>query len=210
SGGTFWGMDPDPVAWYTGVTTWVDAGSVGAYGVRGLIETSSRFAVNSAILLHVSAQGLSARTGEARDLAYIDIDAAVTAIRQNPTMIRGLKVRMDSSTVGDNGLAPLQMAIEIGEETQRPVMVHIGRGPFGLDEVVDLLRPGDIITHCAGRAARGIMTRGPVQDSLVAAYDRGVIFDLGHGAGGFSFDVIDAYLEQGLPPHVISSDLHVL
>ena len=29
----YWGIEPDPIAWYTGVTTWVDAGSAGATGL---------------------------------------------------------------------------------------------------------------------------------------------------------------------------------
>lgn len=209
-GGTFWGMHPDPIAWYTGVTTWVDGGSVGAFGLHGLLETTRHFRVRSAVLLHIAAQGLAARTGESRDLADLDEEAALAAIARHRDAVRGIKVRMDSTTVGNNHLEPLRIALRVGATAGVPVMVHIGSGPFRLDEVVDLLRPGDIITHCAGRGARGITEPGPIRDSLRAAYDRGVIFDIGHGAGGFSFEVLDSYLEQGMPPHVISTDLHVL
>jgi dihydroorotase len=210
AGGSFWGLHPDPIAWYTGVTTWVDAGSAGAYGLDALLAARRDFAVRSVILLHISAHGLSARTGESRDLAFLDAGAALAAISRHRDAVRGIKVRMDSSTVGQNGLRPLQIALEVGEAAGVPVMVHIGRGPFGLNEVVDLLRPGDIVTHCAGKGAIGITEPGPVRDSLQDAYRRGVVFDIGHGAGGFSFAVLEAYLKQGMPPHVISSDLHVL
>jgi dihydroorotase len=210
AGGTFWGLSPDPIAWYTGVTTWVDAGSVGAYGLQAMLSARRDFTVRSAIMLHISAHGLSARTGESRDLAFLNADAATTAICRHRDEVRGIKVRMDSSTVGDNGLRPLEIALQVGEATGVPVMVHIGRGPFGLDEVVDLLRPGDVITHCSGRGALGIARPGTIRDSLQDAYRRGVIFDIGHGAGGFSFEVLDGYLELGMPPHTISSDLHVL
>jgi dihydroorotase len=210
AGGTFWGLRPDPIAWYTGVTTWVDAGSVGAYGLDALLAARRDFEVRSAILLHISAHGLSARTGESRDLAFLDAEAAAAAICRHRDVGRGIKVRMDSSTVGENGLRPLQIALQVGEETGVPVMVHIGRGPFGLNEVVDLLRPGDVITHCCGRGAIGITEPGAIRDSLQAAYRRGVVFDIGHGAGGFSFEVLETYLELGMPPQVISSDLHVL
>lgn len=210
AGGTFWGLTPDPIAWYTGVTTWVDAGSVGAYGLDAFLAARRGFAVRSAIMLHISAHGLSARTGESRDLAFLDVDAAVAAICRNRDAVRGIKVRMDRSTVGENGLRPLRIALEAGEATGVPVMVHIGGGPFGLDEVVDLLRPGDVITHCSGRGALGITRPGAIRDSLQDAYRRGVVFDIGHGAGGFSFEVLDGYLELDMPPHTISSDLHVL
>lgn len=210
AGGTFWGLEPDPIAWYSGVTTWVDAGSTGAFTLPSLLEARRRFAVRSVVLLHIAAHGLSARTGESRDLAYLDADAAESAICRNRESVRGIKVRMDSTTVGENGLQPLRIALEVGGRTGVPVMVHIGGGPFGLDEVVNLLRPGDMITHCAGRGAQGITHPGPVRDSLIEAYRRGVVFDIGHGAGGFSFEVLDAYLELDLPPHVASTDLHVL
>lgn len=210
AGSTFWGLRPDPIAWYTGVTTWVDAGSVGAFGLQTLLRLRQSFAVRSYVLLHIAAHGLAARTGESRDLANLDIDAAVRAITANPDVVRGIKVRMDSSTVGDNYLEPLRLALRAGAEAGVPVMVHIGTGPFTLDEVVDLLRPGDIITHCAGPSAAGIASPGDIRQSLRAAYERGVIFDIGHGAGGFSFEVAESYLSQGMPPQVISSDLHVL
>ncbi len=208
--GGFWGMDPDPIAGYTGVTTWGDAGSVGAYGLAGLLAARTDFRVRTAVLLHISAHGLSARTGEARDLSFLDVDAFVAAATRHPDVVRGIKVRMDGSTVGDNGLEPLRIALAAGEATGLPVMMHIGGGPFTLDQIVDMLRPGDILTHCAGRSARGVIEPGAIRDSLRAAYQRGVVFDIGHGAGGFSFEVAESYLEQSLPPHVISSDLHVL
>lgn len=211
AGASFWGMDPDAVAWHTGVTTWVDAGSVGAYGLGALLEARKKYRARSGILLNISAHGLAARTGELRDLAFLDTDAAVAAIAAHRDSVLGIKVRIDPTTVGDNGLEPLRIAIRAGEVADVPVMVHIGSGSsFTLDQLVDLLRPGDIITHCAGRAAIGITVPGQVRDSLHAAYERGVVFDIGHGAGGFKFEVIEAYLEQDMPPQVISTDLHVL
>ncbi|WP_029137516.1 amidohydrolase family protein [Nakamurella lactea] len=210
AGGSFWGLEPDPVAWYTGVTHWVDAGSVGAYGMAGFLEARKDFRVNTSLLLHISAQGLSAQTGESRDLAFLDVDALVAAAANRPDIVKGIKVRMDGSTVGDNGLQPLRTALAAGEATGLPLMMHIGPAPFSLDQLVDLLRPGDILTHCAGRTADGILRPGRIRDSLREAHRRGVIFDIGHGAGGFNFEVAEAYLAQSLPPHVISTDLHAL
>jgi dihydroorotase len=83
-----------------------------------------------------------------------------------------------------------------------PVMVHIGSGPPALDEVLDLLRPGDIVTHCASGFAR------PLGRAVHEAVSRGVLLDLGHGAGGFSFDVLCRQLDAGLRPYTISTDLH--
>src|SRR5690606_18579558 len=138
-GGTFWGMDPDPVAWYSGVTTWVDGGSVGAFGLDALLAARKHFRVRSAILLHIAAQSLAARTGESRDLPNLDEDATLTAISVTRGVVRGIKVRMGTSTVGQNHLEPLRGALRTGEAAGVRVMVRIGGGPFALDVVVDLL-----------------------------------------------------------------------
>jgi dihydroorotase len=81
-------------------------------------------------------------------------------------------------------------------------MVHIGTTPPALDEVLDLLRPGDIMTHCASGLA------SPLGPAVRAAVDRGVLLDLGHGSGAFAFDVLERQLELGLAPHTVSTDLH--
>lgn len=209
-GSTFWGLDPDPIAWYSGVTTWIDAGSVGAFGLAAMLEAHATSRSRIGVLLHIAAHGLSARTGEARDMANLDAEAALTAISRHRDVVHGIKVRMDSLATGDNHLEPLRVALRVGEAAGVPVMVHIGRGTYTLDEVVGMLRPGDIITHCSGQAARGITEPGPVRDALHAAYERGVVFDVGHGAGGFKYEVVESYLAQNMPPHVVSSDLHVL
>ncbi len=189
---TYWGIDPDAIAWYTGVTTWVDAGSAGAYTFESMPPRVPAF-------LNISAIGLTAPVGESRDLSNCDVDLAVATALAHPGRIVGIKVRMDRHNV--NGLEPLRRAIAAGEACGLPVMVHIGVAPPTLAEIVPLLRPGDIITHCASG-----LTADPGE--LKEAYQKNVIFDLGHGAGGFAFEVLEAQLEAGMPPHTVSSDLH--
>jgi len=198
-GGGYWGIDPDPIAWYTGVTTWVDAGSTGAYTLTGPDPDS---AVRRPILLNISAVGLAGRTGECRDLGNCDVDLAVTTALRHRDRIRGIKVRIDRDTVGGNGVEPLRRALEAGAACGLPVMAHIGTAPPPVDEVLDLLRPGDIVTHCASGIAN------PLSASARAAHARGVLFDIGHGSGGFAFDVVEAQLAAGMRPHTVSTDLH--
>jgi dihydroorotase len=92
-----------------------------------------------------------------------------------------------------------------------PVMCHIAAG-FPLGEVLELLRPGDIVTHCfQGRGAeRENLTdsRGRLLPEVVDARQQGVVMDVGHGGGSFRWEVAEAALEQGFLPDVISSDLH--
>jgi dihydroorotase len=201
-GAGYWGIDPDPVAWYSGVTTWVDAGSAGAHSLAGLRAFAATRRVRVPILVNIAAQGLAARTGESRDLANCDVDLAIDAVRGNRDVVCGIKVRIDADTVGGNGVEPLRLGIGAADACGVPVMVHIGTSPPPVDEVLRLLRPGDIVTHCASGFAEAV---GPEAQE---AYARGVLFDIGHGSGGFAFDVLERQLAAGLRPHTISTDLH--
>ena len=71
------------------------------------------------------------------------------------------------------------------------------------------MRPGDIVTHSFHGSERGIITdAGRVLPAALEARERGVIFDVGHGAGSFSFDVAEKAAEHGFVPSTISSDVH--
>ena len=201
-GAGYWGIDPDPIAWRTGVTTWVDAGSAGAFSVAGLRAFAATRRVRVRALLNIAGQGLAARTGEGIDLANCDAEQAAKAIREHRDLLVGVKVRIDRETVGDNGVEPLRRGLIAARECGVPVMVHIGTTPPALAEVLELLRPGDIVTHCASGLAR------PTGPPAQAAYQRGVLFDVGHGSGAFAFEVAEEQLAAGMPPHTISTDLH--
>jgi dihydroorotase len=205
AGATYWGIDPDPVAWYSGVTTWVDAGSAGAYSFSSLRKAIQGLQVRVPALLNISSVGLTAPAGEARDLTNCDVDLAVTTVTAHRDLIVGVKVRIDRHTVGEHGLEPLRRAVEVGRACDLPVMAHIGAAPPSFTDVLAVLRPGDIVTHCAS----GIASTGPGVDPAVKdAYEAGVLFDIGHGSGGFAFDVLEAQLEAGMAPHTVSTDLH--
>ncbi|MFC6021973.1 amidohydrolase/deacetylase family metallohydrolase [Plantactinospora solaniradicis] len=204
-GATYWGIDPDPVAWRSGVTTWVDAGSAGAYSFPAFAAASAGYAVRVPALLNISAVGLIAPVGESRDLANCDVELAVATVRAHRDTIVGIKVRMDRHNVGTHGLTPLRRAVEAAQACELPVMVHIGAAPPTIAQMLPLLRPGDIITHCASGIAAGPDGFDPAAKE---AYQAGVLFDIGHGSGGFAFDVLEAQLAADMPPHAVSTDLH--
>jgi dihydroorotase len=159
--------------------------------------------VRSPAFLNISAIGLAGQTGESRDLAHCDVAAAIATVRAHPEIV-GIKARMDRGATGDNGLEPLRRALSVAEACDLPVMVHIGMAPPSIDEVLRLLRPGDILTHCAS----GVAHHALALEEVRAAYDRGVVFDIGHGAGSFSFAMLEVFLEAGFVPHTVSTDLH--
>lgn len=209
-GVTYWGIEPDPVAARTGVTTWLDVGSAGAYsfpGFRRYIAEPSRARIFC--LLNLSSIGLIAPTWEFSNLDYCDVELATKIIDDNRDIILGIKARIDRNTTRGVGLRPLELARELADRVDLPLMVHIGAGPPTIDEVAALLRPGDILTHCFTGGDMRITGPGQSLHSAIASlHERGLVLDIGHGTGSFSYEVTEAALEQGLLPDVISSDIH--
>jgi len=121
----------------------------------------------------------------------------------------GIKVRLTESLTGPNAITALDRAIEAGEIAGVPVMVHIGDSTVTTDQTMRRLRPGDIVTHAFTDRRNGIFDdRGRVHAAALDARRRGVCFDVGHGAGSFSFARAEAALAEGFRPDTISSDLH--
>ncbi len=209
---TFWGIDPDPVAARSGVTTWLDVGSAGAFNWPGFREFIVKPAeVRIYGLLNISAIGLTAMTGELANLDYCDVDLCCKLIELHRDLILGVKVRIDSNTVGRSGIEPLHRARVAADRCDLPLMVHIGIGPPEVADVLALMRPGDILTHCfTGNSMRIIDERGRLLDDAKRAWEAGIIMDIGHGAGSFSFETAEALINAGYKPDVISSDIHQL
>ena len=89
-------------------------------------------------------------------------------------------------------------------------MCHIGNAPGNLSELLDLLRPGDVLTHAYSGAGNNTVVNGKVLAAALAAKKRGVLIDVGHGGGSFDYTVCEAALQQGFTPDIISSDIHAV
>jgi dihydroorotase len=217
-GGTSLGVDAEPVARRSGTTTFVDAGSAGPGNFPGfrkhVIELSP---VRILAYLNISYAGIfafsrSVMVGECADLRLLDLAECVRVARENSDVVVGVKVRVGRGAGESSGAAPLDMAIEAAEELGLPVMAHLDYPPPSRREVLSRLRPGDILTHCFRpfpNAPTGPRSAG-VREEVMAARQRGVIFDIGHGAGSFAFAATRGMLEAKFMPDVISSDIHVL
>lgn len=201
--------EPDSVGIATGVTTVIDAGSTGADDVDTFYDLTRQCGTDVYALLNISKVGLIAQN-ELANMANIDADAASAAIQRHPNFIVGLKARMSSSVVGENGITPLEKAKQIQKANgDLPLMVHIGNNPPNLDEITELLTSGDIITHCYnGKPNRILTPAGELRASVSRAIQRGVRLDVGHGSASFSFDVARVAIAQGILPHSISSDIY--
>ncbi|MDZ7322688.1 amidohydrolase/deacetylase family metallohydrolase [Kosakonia sacchari] len=201
--------EPDSVGIQTGVTTVIDAGSTGADDIDDFYAITRKASTDVYALLNISRVGLIAQN-ELANLNNIDANAAREAIKRHPDFIVGLKARMSSSVVGDNGITPLQRAKVIQQENgDLPLMVHIGNNPPNLDEIAELLTSGDIITHCYnGKPNRILTPSGELRASVTRAIARGVRLDVGHGSASFSFAVAQQAIALGILPQTISSDIY--
>ena len=216
-GGTSLGVDAEEMAIRSGTTTFVDAGSAGAGNMAGFVKHVIEPAAPRILaFINVSFPGIFAfsrevMVGENENLRLLSAREAVRVGREFKDVIVGVKARVGFNAGGASGIAPLDIAIEIADELGLPVMAHIDFPPPSRDEVLGRLRPGDILTHCF-RPFPNAPTdgRGMVRDTIRKAHERGVLFDIGHGYGGFAFDPGRRSMEQGVMPDILSSDVHIL
>ena len=208
------GVNADTGCLAHGVTTAVDAGSAGADTFAGfrkyIIEVS---ATRIYAYLNISSQGmLSPVVGELEELKWADVSRALQVIENNRDLILGVKVRLtrDSIVSETAGLLPLFRAREAADAAGIPIMVHPQNAWCqSLDDILDVMRNRDILTHSYHGLRNGILNeRGKIRSSVRRARDRGVVFDVGHGAGSFDWDVCRTALDQEFAPDTISSDLH--
>jgi dihydroorotase len=212
----YWGVadlsiPPGPHDLARGATTIVDAGSSGANTFPGFRRyVIEPFAGRILALLNISAMGqIDPYLGELHDERYLEPEWAARIALAHPDVIVGFKVRLTESLAGPNGRIALARAVEAGTATGLPVMAHIGDSTITIEEILGLMRPGDIVTHAFTDRIHGIFRDdGRVADVARDARARGVRFDVGHGAGSFRFRRAEAALEDGFAPDTISSDLH--
>lgn len=213
-GVSHYGIEPDPHCVAKGVTTAVDAGSAGADTFPGFRKYVIDVAATRLFArLNISSQGmLSGEIGELDDLRYASVPRAIAMIEQHRDVILGVKVRLtrDQIVGREAGIRPLHLAREAADAVSLPIMVHPQEAWCdSLDDILAVMRDGDILTHCFHGLSHGILdAEGKVRRSVHEAMERGVLFDVGHGRGSFSWQVAERALGQGVQPQTISSDLH--
>lgn len=207
------GVAADGIAFPSGVTTLVDAGSAGAHLIGAFrASTVDRSAVRIRAFVNISSIGTTSIRlgGELRAPWYVSEEAAVEAVEAHRDLVVGVKVRASADVGGEHARTALAAARRVADRVGLPLMVHLGPAPAGVDEIADTLRSGDILTHAftGWEDNRVIDADGRIRPSVHAARDRGVLLDVGHGASGFSLDVARRMLEDGQPPDTISTDIH--
>nr|WP_306263617.1 amidohydrolase/deacetylase family metallohydrolase [Pararhizobium sp. IMCC3301] len=197
----------------TGVTAMADAGSAGEANFHGLREyIIEPHAETIRAFLNIGSIGLVAcnRVSELIDDRSIDIDRTFAVIEANRDVICGVKVRASQVIVGAWGVAPAKIAKRVAEIAGLPLMVHVGEpGPL-IDEVFDILTPGDIVTHCFnGKRAGSIRDTAALFAQAKRMAENGILMDIGHGQASFDFKTARDSVADGLLPYSISTDLHL-
>jgi dihydroorotase len=215
------GIPADELVAHQCTTTCVSAGDAGANNFaafRRHIVAQTRTRLYA--FVHIANMGLTPfPIPELYNIDFAQVDAAAKTVAENADMVIGVKVRMSENVIAKNGLEPLKRAISACEKagSGAKIMCHIGGVETGalMSQILDLLRPGDILTHCYSGAPNlagaftNIVQDGRLLPAALAAKQRGVVFDVGHGGGSFDYTVAEAAIQQGCPPDTISSDIHV-
>ena len=217
-GGTSIGVEAVALARTSATATFEDAGTTGPGNFPGFRKHVIEPALPVRILplLNLSFAGIFAfsgtvMVGECEDLRLLDLKECARVAQENADLVVGIKVRVGRGASGNSGIAPMDMALEVAEATGLPLMAHLDHPPPSRLEVMSRLRKGDILTHCFRPFPNAPShPGGGVRPEVLAARERGVIFDIGHGAGSCGFATSRAMLAAGFKPDVISSDVHIL
>lgn len=210
-------VDPGFIARRSATTTLVDAGSAGAGnydGFRDYVMAHSPYRIFA--FLNISFPGIfgfdkGVSIGEATLREMLPVDRCVAKIEENRDRIIGVKVRIGGPVSGELGLGALELALEAANAVGLPLMTHIGTAPPTYADVVSMLRPGDILTHCFRPSPNSALAPdGGVLAAVRTARERGVLFDIAHGMGAFGYETAEAALKDGFAPDLISSDVHVI
>jgi dihydroorotase len=207
------GANADRTCLSRGVTTVVDAGSVGYPMIGAFIK----YVVNTSTtrifaLVDISALGILVGTKDTmRNLDWASSELTAKAAEESKPTVVGIKVRLTQSIQGSNDIECLKRAIGAAETSHLPLTVHIDDPYSPLPDILKLLRKGDVFTHFLNGHPHGVLdANGKILPEVLEARQRGVIFDPAQGSSHFSFDVAEKCLAQNFPPDTISTDLVTL
>src|SRR5580658_1883310 len=218
------GLNADLCGVQSGVTALVDQGGPSCMTLPGfrhfVVEPAT-----SRVFAFLSAYLVGGLEGHYYSALYrpdcVDIDATVQAADANRDVVKGIKAHAEMGGFARWGVEVIKAAAEIGRRAQLPVYLHFGQlwplphqGGQTVDpdsilaQVVELMKPGDILAHPFTRHPGGFVgTNGALHPLVRAAVARGLRIDVGHGSH-FSFNVARKVLEAGVVPDTLGADMH--
>lgn len=208
------GVDPDEHCLERGVTTVLSQGDAGAENWRAYFEhTIGRCRTRVRLAINLSRRGESTATGALSNIDDADVDRCIAAIEDGGELIPAVACNIDRhDTGGAGGSDPrelLRRAVAVAEATGRWILLGMrSTEDLSFDEQLSVLRPGDVVTYLFRSKPHCIVEDGRIHPALWEAKKRGVLFDVGHGAGSFDFSVAEVALGEGFYPDTISTDFH--
>ena len=218
------GMEADMCGVDSGVTTLVDQGGPSCMTLPAFREYVVK-AKKTRVYAYLSAYLVGGMEGHYYPSLYkpdcLDIDATVKAAVENPDIVKGFKAHAELGGFARWGIEVMRMSAEIGRQANLPLYIHFGQlwplpesGTNGvdpdtiLDQVVGLLKPGDILAHPFTKHPGGFVNRqGRVHDIVKQAMAMGLKVDVGHGSH-FSYKMARIALDAGIVPDTLGADMH--
>ncbi len=200
-------LSPDDFTLRSGVTTVVDAGTAGwrnfpVFKEQVIDKSKTRILA----FLNIAGVGLSGKPAQ-EDILDMNPDKAVELLLNYPDIIVGIKI----GHYEGKEWTPFDNALSASKKSNRPLFVECHLPQYSLEDQLNRMRPGDIITHSFERVSERISVideQGKVRPFVVEAKKRGILFDVGHGGAGFWFSEAMPALQQGLIPNSFGTDLH--
>ncbi|MDR1241812.1 MAG: amidohydrolase family protein [Deltaproteobacteria bacterium] len=196
-----------------GVTTILDGGTAGSANFEGFYDSviaTASLRIKS--LLNIAPTGLCTRRHhENVNPACYDEPRMRDLFAEYPDVLVGIKARVSRNIVGELGLEPLKHTVDFADSVQKSVVVHVTDPAAPLEDIADILRPGDVICHVyQGRGHTILDAGGAVSADMRRARERGILFDAANGSAHFSLPLARKALEQDFLPDFISTDLSTL
>jgi dihydroorotase len=200
-------LAPDDFTCRSGVTTVVDAGTAGWRNFPLFKEqVIDRSKTRVLAFLNIAGSGLSGKPQQ-ENLADMNPDSAYQMSLKYPETIVGIKI---GHYEGEDW-SPFDRAIEAAQKSRVPLLVECHLPQYSLEDQLNRMRPGDIITHSFEKVSERMSVidgNGRVRPFVRAAQQRGILFDVGHGGAGFWFSEAVPAFKQGLLPNSFGTDLH--
>lgn len=205
------GIPADLATLPKGVTTVVDCGTSGPTNCLGFIERLNALLVKTRLYIHISPLGLSTRQYYAPLIPEKwDLDQFDYIFEKGGDKIRGIKMRVSTYVLKDQGMKPFYEMLNVAEHCGKPVLIHPSSPPEPQRAILNALRPGDVYCHTYQGSGYTILDNGETGKlipELLDARKRGVLFDIAHGGGNFDFEIAERALDQGFAPDMISTDM---
>jgi dihydroorotase len=198
---------PDAFAPRAGITTVVDAGTS---GWRTFPDFKAKIIDNSMTrvlaFLSIAASGYSVDKAQ-ENIDEMDVQKTAETINKYADNLVGVRIGRYDGTEW----TPFDRASEAAKLVNKPLFVECHLPMYSLEDQLNRMRSGDIMTHAFENVSERMTVvddQGKVRPFVLAAQKRGVLFDVGHGGGGFWFNQGVPAFKQGLLPNSFGTDEH--